>query len=121
MVDGTTYTSNYSNSLVDLENVSTHDYAHLSSITLQFSNSVAGGGTTLSKSYLAVNAPAAASTYGTCDIWGTITTDNASSPGSQSPVWNLGQHFTGGSNTVDLTQSVTLKIGGTLVKLACLN
>ena len=122
MQDGVEYAMTLEDELLDFENISTHDYGNLGSAELLFSNSIAGGGSVLRKNYLAVNAPAAAATFGVADFFGGgITTNNPSSPGGQGSIWEFGTLLTGGAYTLDSTSAAVVSIGGVLRRVALLN
>lgn len=120
--DGVRYVAEITPGEFDAENTITHDYAHLLPDELIMSNGVTGGGSSLNQTYLGVNAPPAAISYGVADFFGGgITTDNPGSPGSQGSVWEFGTLLTGGAYTLDSTSAAVVSIGGVLRRVALLN
>ena len=115
--DGVRYVAEITPGEFDAENTITHDYAHLLPDELIMSNGVTGGGSSMSKYYLAVNAPLGGGTFGVADFWGGgFTTDDPGSPGSQGPVVKMGQ-LTGGAVVLDTTRYINVNWGGVALKL----
>ena len=117
MQDGSEFVSVVTPAEFDAEDTITNDFAHLNAAEVLLSNGVAGGGSSMSKSYLAVNAPLGGGTFGVADFWGGgFTTDDPGSPGSQGPVVKMGQ-LTGGAVVLDTTRYINVNWGGVALKL----